>query len=70
MKPTTPHDIEMIFLMDLQTRLAHLLSAIHFGRNPEPEALGMQAVLNNRIATVTKHRDEKETSTNANQKDI
>lgn len=59
MKPS-PADLELIFLREAERRIGYLYDALLGGRNGIPEALGLKSLVNNRIAEVTKHRDEKE----------
>lgn len=69
MKPTSPIDTEMVFLRDVEGRVERLLTCLRNNSlNALPSALGLQSVLNNRIAEVTKLRD-KENDNNAEPKD-
>lgn len=60
MKPSTPIDTEMVFLRDVEKRLAALKLTLQTGGKGVgvPAVLGLQSVLNNRLAEVTKQRDD------------
>ena len=72
MKPTTPIDTEMVFLRDVEKRLGAVYNAALVSRVDLKGILGLQSVLNSRIAEVTKLRDKEndtcqlERSPNAN----
>jgi hypothetical protein len=51
-------ELEMVFLRDVEARLKHLHSRVTSGYSGVPEVLGLQGVLNNRIAEVQKRRED------------
>lgn len=57
-KPTTPIDTEMVFLRDVEQRLAAIHNAAVHNRVNLPGILGLSSVVQCRIAEVTKLRDK------------